>query len=49
MEDPSQQCLTAAVQLEVSNTPWSYRSQFDPEAHGLDASFRLTKFSEMRG
>lgn len=46
MEDPSQQCLTA---VEVSNTPWSYRSQFDPEAHGLDASFRLTKFSEMRG
>lgn len=46
MEDPAQQCLTA---VEVSNTPWSYRSQFDPEAHGLDASFRLTKFSEMRG
>ncbi|GFV51891.1 hypothetical protein TNCV_1322441 [Trichonephila clavipes] len=49
MEDPTQQCLTAAVQLEVSNAPWSYRSQFDPVAHGLDANFRLTKFSEMRG
>ncbi|CAL1280185.1 unnamed protein product [Larinioides sclopetarius] len=47
--DPNQQCLTATVQLEVSNAPWCYRSQFDPVAHGLDASFRLTKFSELRG
>lgn len=42
-----------AVQLELtgenSATTLSLRRPFDPVAHDLDASFRLTRYADLKG
>lgn len=50
MED-SQQVTIATAQLEVegNSTALGIRRPFDPVAHDLDATFRLTKFAELKG
>lgn len=38
-----------AVNLENPETTVQVRRPFDPVAHELDASFRLTKFADLKG
>jgi len=51
--DPSQvtQEALAAAQLELGTNPnaISLRRPFDPVAHELEASFRLTRFADLKG
>jgi selenide,water dikinase len=46
----SQEVL-AAAQLELGGNPnaLALRRPFDPVAHELDASFRLTRFADLKG
>jgi len=41
----------AAAQLELGGNPnaLALRRPFDPVAHDLDASFRLTRFTDLKG
>lgn len=45
------QDVLAAVQLELGGNPnaLALRRPFDPVAHDLDASFRLTRFADLKG
>lgn len=46
----AQQAALQAVELEVAGSGnLTLHKPFDPEEHDLDAGFRLTKFSELRG
>jgi selenide,water dikinase len=50
----TQEALAAvqAVQLELTGenaTSLSLRRPFDPVAHDLDASFRLTRYADLKG
>ncbi|GFG39510.1 hypothetical protein Cfor_00505 [Coptotermes formosanus] len=46
----SQEALSVA-QLELGGNPnaLALRRPFDPVAHELDASFRLTRFADLKG
>lgn len=45
------QDVLAAAQLELGGNPHALalRRPFDPVAHELDASFRLTRFADLKG
>lgn len=54
MEATSNDTIAAvqAVQLELTgenNQSMALRRGFDPVAHDLDASFRLTRFADLKG
>ncbi|KAF6203450.1 hypothetical protein GE061_001781 [Apolygus lucorum] len=48
---PAARDAFAAVQLELAGAPagLALRRPFDPAAHSLDPSFRLTRFSDLKG
>ena len=47
----NQDALTATAQLELGNNSnaLALRRLFNPVAHDLDASFRLTRFADLKG
>lgn len=47
----TQDVVLSAAQLELGGNPnaLALRSPFDPVAHELDASFRLTRFADLKG
>jgi len=50
MEGSQHMAALQAVELEVTgSTNLNLHKPFDPEEHLLDPTFRLTKFSELRG
>lgn len=55
MADLQTTCVTqetlSAVQLEIGGNPnaLALRRPFDPVAHDLDATFRLTRFADLKG
>ena len=49
---PEALAAVQAVQLELTGenaTTLALRRPFDPVAHDLDASFRLTKYADLKG
>lgn len=48
---PGAQDALAVAQLELEGNPnaLALRRPFDPVAHDLDASFRLTRFADLKG
>jgi selenide,water dikinase len=48
---PVAQDALAVAQLELEGNPnaLALRRPFDPVAHDLDASFRLTRFADLKG
>lgn len=49
IETPQIQIANSAAVLELGGAGSNVRRPFDPVAHELDATFRLTKYADLKG
>ena len=46
---PAESTIQAAAELELGGVGSMIRRPFDPAAHELDSTFRLTKYADLKG